>query len=282
MEPCLHPATLRQGLDVPALMRVAGGAGFRFIETRLQALRALDGGEAAIKALWQETGAAPVHAGWSAGLRSSRADFDAALPETKAEMEFAARCGVRSGTLVLPFRREPGVADPDEADTIDRIHHIAALALPYGLTAVLEFVGLHLPDAPAHTYHDLTATLDLLARVGRQNVGVLLDSYHWYLAGGTVAEIETIPAGTPLFVHINDAPAGDVATLTDAMRVLPGEGVIDLDGLLGTIAARGYGGPVSIELFSERLRAMEPADATRLAYDATAAAITRATGRRAG
>jgi sugar phosphate isomerase/epimerase len=263
-------------------MRVAGGAGFRFIEARAQALRMLDDGETAIKALWQETGAAPVHTGWSAGLRSSRADFEAALPETEAEMEFAAGCGVRSGTLVLPFRREPGVPDPDDADTIDRIHRVAALALPYGLVVVLEFVGLHIPNAPAHTYHDLTATRDLLARVGRQNVGVLLDTYHWYLSGGTVAEIAAIPAGTPLFVHINDAPAGDVAALTDAMRVLPGEGVIDLDGFLGAIAARGYDGPVSIELFSEGLRAMEPAEAARLAHDATAAAITRATGRRAG
>jgi sugar phosphate isomerase/epimerase len=281
MEPCLHPATLRPGLDVPTLMRVAGGAGFRFIESSARALKAL-GGAAAINALWQETGVSPVHAGWSAGLRSSRADYEAALPETEAEMEFAARCGVRSSTLVLPFRREPNVPDPDDADTVDRIQHIAALAEPYGLTVVLEFVGLHIPDAPPNTCHDLRATLDLLARVGRENVGVLLDSYHWYLSGGTVAEVAAIPPGTPLFVHINDAPAGDVATLTDAMRVLPGEGLIDLDGFLGTIAARGYEGPVSIELFSERLRAMETAEAARLAYDATAAAITRAAGRRAG
>jgi len=73
-----------------------------------------------------------------------------------------------------------------------------------------------------------------------------------------------------------------VAALTDAMRVLPGAGVIDLDGFLGTIAARGYDGPVSIELFSEELRALDPAEAARQAYEATAAAISRVTAHRAG
>jgi sugar phosphate isomerase/epimerase len=282
MQPCLHPATLRQGLDVPTLMRTVAGAGFPMIEMSGRLLRNLDGGIATVQRLRDETGVTPVHTGWSAGLRSSRADFEAVLPDTEAEMAFAAQVGSRSGHLVLPFRREPNVADPDEADTVDRIQRLAAIAARHGHRPMLEFIGFHIPDAPPNTYHDLASTLALLERVNAPNVGLLLDSYHWYLSGGTVAEIAAMPADTPLFVHINDAPAGDVTTLTDAMRVLPGEGVIDLDGFLGTIAARGYDGPVSIELFSEKLRAMEPADAARLAYDATVAAITRATGRRAG
>jgi sugar phosphate isomerase/epimerase len=236
----------------------------------------------ALRTLLAGNNVTPVHCGVSAGLRSTRADFDAALPRADEEMAFVTQYGARSSTLVLPFRREPNVPDPDEADSVDRIQRLAARAAGHGLRLVLEFVGLHIPDAPPNTYHDLASTLALLERVSAPNVGVLLDAYHWYLSGGTVAEIAAIPAGTPLFVHINDAPAGDVATLTDAMRVLPGAGVIDLDGFLGAIAARGYDGPVSIELFSEELRALEPADAARRAYAATVAAITRATGRPAG
>jgi len=115
-----------------------------------------------------------------------------------------------------------------------------------------------------------------------ERLGVLLDAYHWHLSGGTVSEIAAIPTGMPLFVHINDAPPGDVTTLDDSMRVLPGEGVIDLTAFLAAIAARGYDGPVSIELFSERLRAMPAEEAAQRAYDTTVAAITRATGRPAG
>lgn len=282
MQPCLHPATLPAGLDVVTAMRAAARAGFRLIEQSARALIAFASGGGDLEALARETNVVPVHCGWSAGLRSSRADFAAALPRTAEEMGFAARFGCAGGTLVLPFRREPGVPDPDEADTLDRIGQIADLAAAHGLAIVLEFVGLHIPDAPAHTYRDLAGTLRVLGQVRRPNVGVLLDSYHWHLSGGTVGEIAAIPAGTPLFVHLNDAPPGEVATLDDAMRVLPGEGVIDLTAFLGAIAARGYDGPVSVELFSERLRAMPPEEAARRAYETTVAAIRRAAARPAG
>lgn len=283
MQPCLHPATMRPGLGGPAIVQIGARAGFRLMEASARGLMNFVADDPdALRLLLAENGVTPIHCGWSAGLRSSRADFEAALPRAAEEMAFVAPYGCKGGTLVLPFRREQGVPDPDEADMLDRIGQITDRAAANGLIIVLEFVGLHMPDAPARTYHDLGATMQVLDRVRRPNIGVLLDSYHWYLSGGTVDAIAAIPAGTPLFVHINDAPPGDVATLDDSMRLLPGEGVIDLPGFLGAIAARGYDGPVSVELFSERLRAMPPEEAARRAYETTAAAITRATGRPAG
>jgi sugar phosphate isomerase/epimerase len=283
MEPCLHPATMRPGLSGPEIVRIGAHAGFHLMEASARSLITFVADDPnRLRALLSEHGVTPIHCGWSAGLRSSRDDFAAALPRTAEEMAFVAGYGCKGGTLVLPFRREPGVSDPDDADTLDRIAQIADLAAASGLMIVLEFVGLHIADAPAQTYHDLAATLDLLAKVRQSNVGVLLDSYHWYLSGGTVDQITAIPAGMPLFVHINDAPPGDVATLDDSMRLLPGEGVIDLTAFLGAIAARGYAGPVSVELFSERLRAMPPEEAARRAYETTAAAITRAAAHPAG
>ena len=277
MQPCLHPATMRPGLGGPAIVEIGAAAGFHLMEASARGLINFAAGDAGkLRTLLDENGVTPIHCGWSAGLRSSRADFAAALPQAVEEMAFVAGYGCKGGTLVLPFRREADVPDPDLADTLDRIGQIADAALAKGLMIVLEFVGLHIPDAPAHTYHDLAGTLDLLRQVRQPNVGVLLDAYHWYLSDGTAADIAAIPAGTPLFVHINDAPPGDVATLDDSMRLLPGEGVIDLDAFLGAIAARGYDGPVSLELFSERLRALPPEEAARRAYETTVAAITRA------
>lgn len=283
MRPCLHPATLRPGLGIPALVRAGASAGFRLMEASARGLidDVADDAEA-LRALLAAHDVTPIHCGWSAGLRSSRADFEASLPQAAKEMAFVADYGCTGGTLVLPFRTERDGPAPDDADTQDRIIQIAERAAAHRLSVVLEFVGLHIPHAPPQTYHDLPATLALLAQVRMPNVGILLDAYHWYLSGGTADEIAAIPDGTPLFVHLNDAPPGDVATLEDSMRMLPGEGVIDLNAFLGAIAARGYDGPVSVELFSERLRAMPPEIATKLAYDATVSAITRATGRPAG
>jgi len=281
MHPCLHPATLRTGLDLATITRVASGAGFQYFETSANVMRLAtdDGGEAGLHWLFQENACNPVHCGWSAGLRSSRLDFEAAMARTEQEMQLVSQHGVAGGGLVLPFRREPNAPDPDERDTIDRIQQVAERGNAHGLYTVLEFVGLHTADVPTATYHSLNDTMELIGRVNRPNVGVLLDSYHWYLSGGTAAEITAIPTGVPLFVHINDAPAGNVERLDDSMRVLPGEGVIDLEAYLGAIAAREYDGPVSIELFSEKLRAMEPTEAARIALGATVEAINRVVGR---
>lgn len=276
MLPSLHPATLRAGLDFTTLVRTASEAGFQTMETSASALRHAEGDDATnVRWLFQQTAMTPVHCGWSAGLRSSRAEFETAMARTEQEMVAVGPYGVRGGGLVLPFRREPNAPDPDEGDLIDRIQQVAERANAHNLYTVLEFVGLHIPDAPAHTYNNLPRTLDLIARVDRRNVGVLLDSYHWYLSAGSVADIAAIPAGMPLHVHINDAPNIPPPQLDDSMRVLPGEGVIDLDGYLGSIAARGYDGPVAVELFSAELRAMAPVEAARKAFTATANALSR-------
>ncbi len=283
MQPCLHPATMRQGMTGPEIVAVGARAGFRLMEASARGLINFVATDPnALRALLAEHGVTPVHCGWSAGLRSSRADFAAALARTAEEMTFVRGYGCAGGTLVLPFRRESNTPDPDDGDTLDRIQQIADLAAARGLSIVLEFVGLHIPDAPRATYRDLPSTLALIERVGRPNVGVLVDTYHWYLSGGDADDIAAIPDQMPVFLHINDAPPGDVAALDDSMRLLPGEGVIDLAAFLGAFAARGYAGPVSVEIFSERLRALPPEETARLAYAATAAAITRATGRPVG
>ena len=50
--------------------------------------------------------------------------------------------------------------------------------------------------------------LELLAAIDRPNVGLLLDSFHWYTAEGTLGELQGLTASEVVYVHVNDAPAG--------------------------------------------------------------------------
>src|SRR5947209_6436560 len=125
MQPCLHPATMRPGLGGPAIVRIGAAAGFRLMEAAARSLITFVADDPdALRVLLAANGVTPIHCGWSAGLRSSRADFEAALPRTAEEMAFVAPYGCKGGTLVLPFRREAGAPDPDEADTLDRIGQV--------------------------------------------------------------------------------------------------------------------------------------------------------------
>ena len=89
-----------------------------------------------------------------------------------------------------------------------------------------------------------SGTLDLIDRIGRVNVGILFDTYHFHCGDSEFADIAV--AGRAInHVHLNDAPPGDPARLTDSVRRLPGDGVMDLAAITETLEAAGYRGPAA-------------------------------------
>jgi sugar phosphate isomerase/epimerase len=112
--------------------------------------------------------------------------------------------------------------------------------------------------------------LGLCAALGTGNVGLLFDSFHWYTAHGTTQDIASLRNEDIVLVHLNDAIAGrEPDEQIDQERALPGEsGVIDLNAFLQGLQAIGYDGPVVVEPFSQRLRAMSPHDAATATMDA--------------
>jgi sugar phosphate isomerase/epimerase len=111
--------------------------------------------------------------------------------------------------------------------------------------------------------HTLDQVLELCGSVHQPNVGILLDSWHWYVSGATLDDIQSLSSSQIVGVHVNDAPAGiSLEEQKDNQRCLPGEtGVIDLVGFLKVLKAIGYDGPVTVEPFSQRLRELAPQEA---------------------
>ena len=50
--------------------------------------------------------------------------------------------------------------------------------------------------------------MELVEAIGTGNVGLLLDSWHWYTSHGTVEELSRLSNKDVVQVHVNDAPAG--------------------------------------------------------------------------
>jgi sugar phosphate isomerase/epimerase len=127
----------------------------------------------------------------------------------------------------------------------------------------LEFVGPRTSRAKfrfpfACTQVDM---MELVDAVGTGNVGLLLDSWHWYTSHGTVKELERLSNKDIVHVHVNDAPSGvEVDQQIDNRRKLPvTTGVIDLKGFINTLVKIGYDGPVECEPFDQELRKMDQA-----------------------
>ncbi len=146
-----------------------------------------------------------------------------------------------------------------------RIGETADVLGDHGLSFGLEYVGPKTSWARGKYpfIHTMESMKELIAETGKRNLGFLIDSWHWYTSGETVADLLTLKNSDIVAVHINDAPAGvPVDQQVDNRRALPMEtGVIDIGGLLNALNQVSYDGPVAAEPFSAELRKLPPDEA---------------------
>jgi 2-keto-myo-inositol isomerase len=81
--------------------------------------------------------------------------------------------------------------------------------------------------------------------------------------------LDSFPIERLALVHLNDAPEKPPRQIEDEDRVLPGEGVIQLKGLIAALKARRFTGPWSLETFNPRYWREAPDDIARRGYAAT-------------
>ena len=158
--------------------------------------------------------------------------------------------------LVEAFRPEIVMAGfptlPTDAD-IDAFRQAVEQVTVHGATVALEF----LPMMPIDT---IAKTLDIVRQVGGR-IGVCVDTWHFFRGPDTWTELEALPAADLAYVQFNDAlplASSDLMSETLQRRTLPGEGEFELSRFCEIIRAKGYAGPVAIEIMSAPLRAEGP------------------------
>jgi 2-keto-myo-inositol isomerase len=87
---------------------------------------------------------------------------------------------------------------------------------------------------------------------------VLPDVFHMYKGGSDFSGIKLLGKAFPI-LHVNDYPAHDRATIKDAQRVYPGDGVAPLKELIRDLRASGFRGMISLELFNPEYWKQDPA-----------------------
>ena len=141
-----------------------------------------------------------------------------------------------------------------------RLREIGKIYADQGIRFGLEYVG------PKTSWtrdrfpfvHTMAEAKDLIAEIGCDNVGFVLDSWHWYTAGETADDLLTLTNRLVVACDLNDAPAGiPLDEQRDSSRELPAAtGVIDLKAFLAALVEIGYDGPVRAEPFNKALSAM--------------------------
>ena len=105
---------------------------------------------------------------------------------------------------------------------------------------------------------------------------MILDVWHWHHSGGTTADITATQASRIVHVHISDAKPMAPEAVRDNMRVMPGEGSIDLVGFLQALKLIGYADGISPEPLGRVPAEMTAEDAAKLGLDTTLAVMRKA------
>lgn len=101
---------------------------------------------------------------------------------------------------------------------------------------------------------------EIVRRADHRNIGVILDSFHTLARGLDPNSIRAIPGDKIFIVQLADAPRIDMDLLywSRHFRNMPGEGDLAVTDFMRAVAATGYIGPVSLEIFNDQFRAGSP------------------------
>ena len=162
-----------------------------------------------------------------------------------------------------------------------RLGEIAKILGDHGIRFGLEYVGTKTLRDRFHFefVHTMAETKELLAEIDRPNMGFILDSWHWWNANESAADILTLENKDIIAVDLNDAPSGiPIEQQQDGRRELPlATGVIPVAEFVGALKQLQYDGPVRAEPFNAALNELD----NEAACAKTSAALHKALGPRA-
>ncbi|WP_025733305.1 sugar phosphate isomerase/epimerase family protein [Carnimonas nigrificans] len=258
MTTALHGITTVHG-NLMTDIRLAAQSGFDMLEIYYPKLTRYLANGGTIERLNGHISAAGLTTGYVSALNNiecyETVERQALLKEAETITRLASQLGCDT-VMVMP-REEANRQTVDHLmDSIVRnMTDIAAIGRNYGIRYMLEL--------PAFTpYRSIALANETIERVGADNVGIVLDFWHFFAAGDTPDDIARLDPSRIYCVHFGDGrvPRADEAWDENILRAYyPGEGEIDLRAWAAATNACGYQGPWSIELISPALWEEDPA-----------------------
>ncbi len=158
-------------------------------------------------------------------------------------------------------------ADPDATRLTESFARLCDLAAGYGLSANLE-------PMPWVDVSNLSKAQRVLDAAGRKNSGLLVDAIHFFRAGDSSAALAKVGRQFLRYMQLCDARPERPSDMQEIIRqarsdrLFPGEGGLDLKGLLDALPAEL---PISLEVPVSKK--MQPLERARRALAATNAIL---------
>ncbi len=168
--------------------------------------------------------------------------------------------------VIVPGRMPQGATRADVIEESVRVlTEMSAVAARHNIALAFEFLGQ--TDCSVQT---LELADEIVRRVARPNVGLVIDSFHFYAGGSKVESINELDPESLFIFHINDAEDRPRDELEDRHRLLPGLGILPLEEIIKALRRIGYDRVTSVEIFRPEYWELPPAELARDARHAVA------------
>jgi 4-hydroxyphenylpyruvate dioxygenase len=186
-------------------------------------------------------------------------DVEGVPPERFAEVLHRVRTklgvmGELGATRFLVCSNARPDALPDRDLSAEQLHEVGVLAAEHGMTLAYEALawGRHV--------NRLTDAWDVVQRADHPAVTLAVDTFHLLARGDDGSALAGVPGDRIGFLQVADAPLLDMNVLEWSRhhRCFPGQGMLDVEGVVAAVLEAGYRGPLSLEVFSDVVRETDP------------------------
>ncbi|MEX5262311.1 sugar phosphate isomerase/epimerase family protein [Kocuria sp. CPCC 205263] len=159
----------------------------------------------------------------------------------------------KAGKLTAEDLRYRGTLGLSEDEALEaaasNVREAADIAADHGLDLYLEPLAWSNLNRHRHS-------LEIIERAGRANVGIALDTWHYWTTGDTLEEVAATPKELIKAAHISDGldldRINDVPDQSVHRNVVIGGGAIPLQEWIDAIKSTGYDGWWCSEMFSDK------------------------------
>lgn len=258
--------TMRAGLETD--FAAAQAAGFDYVEIWAAKLRKFlqEQTTDALKNLIARTGVPPlsINSIEHVTFRDARS-FEAIKAECEELSGIAAKIGCPF-IVVVPGKLPNDGASRAEviAESVRVLHELCDIAARHDVALAFEFLGQ--TDCSVQT---LDLAHEIVRAADRPNLGLVIDSFHFYAGGSTIDMIEAVDPKLIYVFHINDAEDLPREQLLDKHRLLPGLGILPLREMIAAFRKIGYDKVASVEIFRPEYWDRDPFELAHAAHIAT-------------
>ena len=161
--------------------------------------------------------------------------------------------------VVVPGPLPDGASETRVIDeSVRTLTNLSSIAEGLGVSLAFEFLGQS--DCSVQT---LALADQIVRETARENVGLVIDSFHFYAGSSTIESIDALDPAKLFIFHINDAEDLPREQLEDRHRLLPGLGILPLKEIISALRRIGYDRVASVEIFRPEYWERDPFELAR-------------------